>query len=81
MSRSTLKNPRIALVYDHVTTAFGGAEVVLDQLHQLYPSAPLFTTVADVQRAPWARGRRRASWEGHRDRPYDLARGAAPAAA
>ena len=56
MSRSTLKNPRIALVYDHVTTAFGGAEVVLDQLHQLYPSAPLFTTVADVQRAPWARG-------------------------
>lgn len=51
-----MTKPRIALVYDHVTTSFGGAEVVLDQLHQLYPEAPLFSTVADVATAHWARG-------------------------
>lgn len=56
MVRSPEHSPTIALVYDHVTTAYGGAEVVLDALHQLYPDAPLYTTVADTTVAAWAQG-------------------------
>ena len=47
---------KIALVYDYVTTRYGGAEVVLEELHRCYPDAPLFTTVADTSRATWAAG-------------------------
>lgn len=45
---------KIALVYDRVNTPYGGAENVLLALHQLYPEAPLFTSVYDPQQAPWA---------------------------
>lgn len=54
--RKPLAAPAIALVYDQVTTGYGGAEVVLEQLHLLYPTAPLFTTVADTSVAEWAKG-------------------------
>lgn len=37
--------PRIAIVYDRLTTEFGGAEVVLECLMQAYPTAVLYTTV------------------------------------
>lgn len=56
MAQTDITRPRIALVYDQVTTGFGGAEVVLEQLHKLYPEAPLFTTAADTQTAHWANG-------------------------
>lgn len=46
--------PRVALVYDRVNTPYGGAEKVLLALHQLYPDAPLYTSVYDPQQAPWA---------------------------
>lgn len=55
MNARSKRTPSIALVYDHVTTRYGGAEVVLEQLHQLYPDAPLFTTVADTASATWAK--------------------------
>lgn len=55
MENTVATHPRIALVYDHVTTGFGGAEVVLEELHRLYPEAPLFTTAADVETAQWAK--------------------------
>lgn len=45
--------PRIALVYDRVNT-WGGAERVLLALHQLFPDAPLYTSVYDPLGAPWA---------------------------
>lgn len=45
--------PKIALVYDRVNTPYGGAEKVLLALHQLYPEAPLFTSVYHPQ-AKWA---------------------------
>jgi glycosyltransferase involved in cell wall biosynthesis len=48
--------PKIALVYDNITTDFGGAEVVLSQLHVLYPDAPLFTTVSLDRQLNWLAG-------------------------
>jgi glycosyltransferase involved in cell wall biosynthesis len=45
---------KIAFVYDRVNT-FGGAERVLQALHELYPKAPLFTAVYDPKRAVWAK--------------------------
>jgi glycosyltransferase involved in cell wall biosynthesis len=54
--KSKLAHPdlKVALVYDRVNTPFGGAEQVLLQLHQIFPSAPLFTSVCDTNRAHWA---------------------------
>ncbi|MBP7875857.1 glycosyltransferase [Candidatus Woesebacteria bacterium] len=45
--------PTIAIVYDHLTTTYGGAEVVLQSLHDLYPDAPLYTTVYEKSRLDW----------------------------
>lgn len=47
--------PAIALVYDKVNTAYGGAEHVLTALHEAFPKAPLFTSVYDRQTALWAK--------------------------
>lgn len=44
---------KVALVYDHANK-IGGAERILDELHELYPDAPLFTSVYEPKRAPWA---------------------------
>lgn len=51
-----MKNqPKIALIYDKANTKYGGAETVLKALHQLYPDAPLYTSVYDSQTAIWAK--------------------------
>ena len=44
---------KVALVYDRVNK-WGGAERVLLTLHEIWPEAPLFTSVYDSQKAPWA---------------------------
>lgn len=44
---------KVAIVYDRVNK-WGGAERVLLSLHKIYPNAPLFTSVYDKKRAPWA---------------------------
>lgn len=44
---------RVALVYDRVNK-IGGAERVLEALHEVWPDAPLFTSVYDPSGAPWA---------------------------
>jgi glycosyltransferase involved in cell wall biosynthesis len=54
--QSIKKEPSLAFVYDRVNTKYGGAEVVLQALHQLFPAAPLFTSVFDGRRAVWAKG-------------------------
>lgn len=46
---------RVALVYDRVNK-FGGAERVLIALHEIWPDAPVFTSVYDPAGAPWAVG-------------------------
>ncbi len=45
---------KVALVYDRVNK-LGGAERVLQALHQIYPQAPLYTAVYDLRTAPWAK--------------------------
>jgi glycosyltransferase involved in cell wall biosynthesis len=42
---------RIALVHDYLTQ-YGGAERVLETLHELYPGAPVFTSVTDLSALP-----------------------------
>ena len=42
---------RIALVHDYLTQ-YGGAERVLDVLKELYPDAPVFTSVVDLTEFP-----------------------------
>lgn len=44
---------KTALVYDRVNK-WGGAERVLLALHEIFPSAPLFTAVYDKQSTSWA---------------------------
>jgi len=53
--RQASKKLKVALVYDHLNTRYGGAEQVLRQLHQIYPHAPLFTSVYHEQQASWAK--------------------------
>ena len=47
-------NQKVAIVYDRVNK-WGGAERVLLALHEMFPSAPLYTSVYDVNGAPWAK--------------------------
>ena len=44
----------VALVYDRVNK-WGGAEKVLLALHEIFPDAPLYTSVYHSQSAPWAK--------------------------
>ncbi len=48
-----LSKKRIAIVYDRVNK-WGGAERVLLALHEIFPKAPLYTSVYDVKNASWA---------------------------
>ncbi|MDP3918260.1 MAG: glycosyltransferase [Candidatus Woesebacteria bacterium] len=48
-----LSDLKIAIVYDRVNK-FGGAERVLLTLHEMFPDAPLYTSVYDSKKAPWA---------------------------
>jgi len=45
---------KVALVYDRVNK-WGGAERVLLALHELFPDAPLYTSVHNPQKASWAK--------------------------
>jgi glycosyltransferase involved in cell wall biosynthesis len=45
---------KVALVYDRVNK-IGGAERVLETLHEIWPEAPLYTAVYYPSGAPWAK--------------------------
>ncbi len=45
---------KVALVYDRVNK-FGGAEKVLLALHEIFPKAPLYTSVYSKKNARWAK--------------------------
>ncbi len=57
---------RVALVHDYLTQ-HGGAERVLEALHDLYPDAPVFTSIADFSVLPpsWRSWDVRQSLLGH----------------
>ncbi|MCL5432830.1 MAG: glycosyltransferase [Patescibacteria group bacterium] len=44
---------KVALVYDRINK-WGGAERVLLALHEIFPKAPLYTSVYNPKKAPWA---------------------------
>ena len=44
---------KVALVYDHINK-IGGAERVLEALHEIWPEAPLYTSVYWSKGAPWS---------------------------
>lgn len=50
----TRKKANIAIVYDRINTTFGGAEVVLKAIHELFPSAKMYTSVYHKKKASWA---------------------------
>lgn len=52
--KPTVVHSKVALVYDRVNK-WGGAERVLLALHELFPDAPLYTSVYDPKSAPWAK--------------------------
>ena len=45
---------KIALVYDRVNK-WGGAEQILLALHEIFPDAPLYTSVLDLKNALWSK--------------------------
>lgn len=49
------KSPQIAIVYDKVSVTHGGAERVLQALHQAFPSAPLYTSLVHPAASAWSR--------------------------
>jgi glycosyltransferase involved in cell wall biosynthesis len=53
MSPTKSSEPKIALVHDWLNQA-GGAEVVLQVLHEMFPAAPIYTTIVDPTRVPEA---------------------------
>ncbi len=55
MKKSSQKKPAIALVYDKLTTTYGGAEWVLLALHEAFPNAPLYTTLHLQKKTPWTK--------------------------
>ena len=54
MIETKLQKLKIAIVYDRVNK-FGGAERLLLVLHEMFPEAPLYTSVYDEEKAPWAK--------------------------
>ena len=45
---------KVALVYDRINK-WGGAESVLLALHEIFPNAPLFTSIYAKELTPWAK--------------------------
>ena len=53
MTNQQFSQFRIAIIYDHLTTQFGGAELVLQTLVELFPQAPIYTSVFQPSAASW----------------------------
>jgi glycosyltransferase involved in cell wall biosynthesis len=54
--RNTNLHPKVCFVYDHALTRYGGAEHVLKAMSEVFPTAPLFTSVHDPKTALWTKG-------------------------
>ena len=49
------QNSSIAIVYDWVDTPYGGAEIVLQAIHDIFPDAPIYTSIYIRKKARWAK--------------------------
>lgn len=47
------KQPAVAIIYDRVNTPYGGAEVVLQAVSEIFPGAPIYTSVYHNSKARW----------------------------
>lgn len=54
------KKPRVAIVHDWLVG--GGAELVVEQLHKLFPDAPIYTSYATREWRERLNGKVRTSW-------------------
>jgi glycosyltransferase involved in cell wall biosynthesis len=45
------KNPKVALVHDYLNQ-YGGAEKTLEKIMELFPEAPIYTGILDLQKLP-----------------------------
>lgn len=45
------KNPKVALVHDYLNQ-YGGAEKTLEKIMELFPDAPIYTGILDLQKLP-----------------------------
>ena len=54
MNTASLKNKKIAIVYDWIDK-WGGVERVLLTLHDMFPQAHFYTSYYDSYSAPWAK--------------------------
>ena len=54
--RSSLSSLKVALVHDFLRE-YGGAERVIEALHEIFPTAPLYTAFVDKEamRSQWQR--------------------------
>ncbi len=50
-------DPKIALVHDWMAVSGGGETAVLKPVSEIYPNAPLFTSIYNPERYPWLKGR------------------------
>ena len=48
-----VRTPRVAIVHDYLNQ-YGGAERVLEAIHELYPDAPVYTAIYDAEAMPGA---------------------------
>ena len=44
-------NPKVALVHDYLNQ-YGGAEKTLEKIMELFPDAPIYTGILDLQKLP-----------------------------
>jgi len=51
-----MQKSKVAFIYDWFDTSVGGAERVIQELHELYPDAPWYTSHIDRKAVPWAKG-------------------------
>jgi len=49
------KKLKVAIVYDRINTPYGGAEIVLRAVNDIFPNAPIYTSVYHNQKAKWAK--------------------------
>lgn len=60
MNRHAAKQPRVAIVHDWLVG--GGAELVVEQLHAMYPEAPIYTSYATREWRKRLDGKVKTGW-------------------
>lgn len=62
MAENPLSKLKIAIVYDHLNTQYGGAELVLKNLLAAFPQADFFTSIYNPQKVHWLKIKVQTTW-------------------